>query len=74
LVEKNLSLAERLRPFEAMLTTERRRCVLSGEAAVGYLPIDISGDQDMAVLIDEDDELAEAVARRMLAAGVPVRR
>ena len=73
-METNPSLAERRRLFEAMWTTDRHRYVLSGEAAVGYLPIDISGDQDVAVLIDEDDELAEAVARRMLAAGVPVRK
>ena len=36
------------------------------------LPVDVSGDQEMAVLIDEDDGLAEAVTERMLAAGVPV--
>jgi hypothetical protein len=36
------------------------------------LPVDVSGDQEMAVLIDEDDGLAEAVIERMLAAGVPV--
>jgi hypothetical protein len=72
-MEKETSLAERLRPFEAMWTTERHRYVLAGDATHGYLPIDTSGDEDMAVLIDEDDELAEAVAERMLAAGVPVR-
>jgi hypothetical protein len=65
--------ADRLRAFEPMWTTEAHRYVLAGTSRDGYLPIDISGDQEMAILIDEDDELAEAVTERMLAAGVPVR-
>jgi hypothetical protein len=74
-VEKKRPLPERLAAFEAMWTTEAYRYVLAaGGPGAGYLPIDISGDQEMAVLIDEDDELAEAVAERMRAAGVPIRR
>jgi hypothetical protein len=70
-VEKK-PLQERLKPFEAMWTTDAHRYVLSGGEG-GYVPIDISGEMEMAVLIDEDDELAEAVAQRMRDAGVPVR-
>ncbi len=58
-----------------MWTTEAHRYVLWESAGVGgYLPIDISGDEEMAVLIDEDEELAEAVTERMRDAGVPVRK
>jgi hypothetical protein len=32
-----------------------------------------SGEEERALLIDEDDELAAAVAERMREAGVPVR-
>ena len=53
-----------------MWTTDRWRYVLvRGD---GYLPIDVSGTEPMAVLIDEDDELAAAVAEAMRDAGVPV--
>ena len=48
-------LTERLAPFEAMWTTERYRYVLSGSRHDGYLPIDISGEMEMAILIDEDE-------------------
>jgi hypothetical protein len=55
-----------------MWTTDAHRYVLyAGEG--GYLPIDVSGETEMAVLIDEDDELAEAVTQRMRDVGVPVR-
>lgn len=72
-MEKSKPLAERLKPFEDMWTTEAHRYVLAATARDGYLPIDVSGDQEMAILIDEDDELAQAVAERLRDAGVPVR-
>src|SRR6266536_1895638 len=37
----------------------------------GYLPVDVSGEVPMAVLIDEDDRLAEAVVKYMKDAGRP---
>ena len=56
-----------------MWTSDAHRYVLWRDPDdLGYLPLDISGDEEHAVLI-EDDEVAEVVARRMLAAGVPVR-
>jgi hypothetical protein len=60
-----------LREFESMWTIDAWKYVLQRHED-GYLPIDISGGEPMAVLIDEDDALAEAVAQRMLAAGVRV--
>jgi hypothetical protein len=65
-------LAERLAPFEPMWTTEAHRWVLA-RTRYGYLPIDVSGEEEMMLLIDEDDELAAAVTERMREAGVPVR-
>jgi hypothetical protein len=66
-------LAERLAVFEAMCKTEADRYVLWRSSRGTYLPIDLSSDEEMAVLIDEDDELAAAVTERMREAGVPVR-
>jgi hypothetical protein len=55
-----------------MWTTEADRYVLA-RSEHAYLPIDISGGDEMMILIDEDDELASAVTERTLAAGVWVR-
>jgi hypothetical protein len=63
-------LAERLAPFEPMWTSDAHRYVL---CSPNHSPIDISGDVELFVLI-EDDEVAEAVKERMLTAGVPVRK
>jgi hypothetical protein len=65
-------LPERLEPFKPMWTTEAHRWVLY-RSLYGYLPIDVSGEEEMILLIDEDDELAAAVTERMREAGVPVR-
>jgi hypothetical protein len=62
-------LAERLAPFEPMWSGDTHRYVL---VAPNHSPIDISGDEELFVVI-EDDEVAEAVTERMLRAGVPVR-
>lgn len=57
--------------FREMWTTEAANYVLT-EHEDGYLPVNVSGREPMVVLIDEDDELADAVCGRMIAAGVPV--
>ena len=62
-------LAERLAPFEQTWSGDAHRYVL---VSPSHSPIDISGDVEMFVLI-EDDEVAEAVKERMLWAGVPVK-
>jgi hypothetical protein len=46
-MDEKAPLAERLRPFEAMWTTERHRYVLWSSREGGYLPIDVSGDEEM---------------------------
>jgi hypothetical protein len=61
-------LAERLAPFEPMWSGDAHRYVL---VSPSHSPIDISGDEKLFVVI-EDDEVAEAVKERMLRAGVPV--
>ncbi|MEU4087048.1 hypothetical protein [Streptomyces aureus] len=55
--------------FEPMWTTERDRWEL-WRTSVGYLPI-LAGDPPMAEVICDDD-LADQVIARMLAAGVTV--
>lgn len=62
---------EDLAQFEPMWTSEKWKYYLV-RFERGYLPIDRSGAEEMMVLIDEDEEFADAVAAKMIEAGVPV--
>lgn len=68
--ERYIELERKLDPYRPMWTSEKEDWYLS-RARGGLLPIK-RGDPPMALLIDEDDELAQEVIRRMRVAGVEI--
>jgi hypothetical protein len=71
-----MNLDERLVQFQDMWGKDRIKYVLWGKQRYPGGPLSYTiyerGDKPAFVLIDENDELADEVKRRMLAAGVPV--
>jgi hypothetical protein len=62
---------DELAEFEPMWTSEARYYYLL-RSDTGYLPIYLGGEEEMMVVIDENDDLANAVVAKMIEAGVPI--